>query len=77
MNDPTTCQHETTVPVDVRDHDTGGTITVARVCTSCLAQLEPGWGCPACEWQSIETRRLCDPHTRTQHALVRPCKEHA
>lgn len=77
MTDPTTCQHETTVPVDVRDHDSGGTRTVARVCTSCLAQLEPGWGCPSCEWSSFGTRELCQRVPTIHRVLVRPCREHA
>lgn len=78
MTDPTNCPHRSTVSVDVRDHDTGGTRTVARICTKCLAQLEPRWGCTDCEWESFKApRRLCDPHTRTQHTLIHPCEEHA
>lgn len=75
--DPAVCPHDDTVPVDVRDHTTGGTVTVARICRDCLAQLEAGWGCPACEWETYEERRLCDYLATVHHVLVRPCKEHA
>lgn len=77
MTNPMYCQHENTEPVDVRDHDTGGTRTVARICRDCLLQLEAGWGCGSCEWQEIDVRRLCDPPGITEPVLVRPCKEHA
>lgn len=71
------CVHTDTVPVDVRDHTTGATRTVARLCRTCLAQLHPGWGCPACEWDHHGARQLCDPVNRTTHVLAHPCKEHA
>ncbi|CAI9417292.1 hypothetical protein [Nocardioides sp. T2.26MG-1] len=73
MTDERTCPHETSEPVEVRDHTTGGLVTVARICTTCLAQLPAAWGCPACEWS--ETRALCDPVP--QLLLARPCQEHA
>lgn len=73
MIDPRTCPHEQSEPVDVRNHATGATETVARICTACLTQLSTGWGCPACEW--AEERALCDPAPRL--VLARPCQEHA
>lgn len=75
--DPATCDHEDTVPVDVRDHTTGGTVTVARICRDCLVQLEAGWRCPSCDWDTWEEQRLCDPRPTVHHVLVRPCKDHA
>lgn len=77
MTDPNTCPHDDTIPVDVRSHQTGGTVTVARICRDCLAQLHAGWGCPACDWETAEVRRLCDPRVVPLPVLVRPCKEHA
>jgi hypothetical protein len=74
---PEQCLHPTSEPVDVRDHTTGGTLAVARICVDCLAQLEPGWGCEDCEWTSYETRAMCEPMPTIVHVLVRPCKEHA
>lgn len=73
MTDPRTCPHDVTVPVDVRDHTTGGTTTVARICTTCLARLPTAWGCTVCEW--VEIRNLCEPVP--QRMLARPCQEHA
>jgi hypothetical protein len=73
---PELCDHESTQPVDVRDYTTGGTITVARICVDCLAQLEPGWGCPACDWDTFEDRRFCEVRPTVHHVLIRPCKEH-
>jgi hypothetical protein len=76
--DQAVCQHESTEPVDVRSHETGGTVTVARICRDCLVQLEAGWGCGACEWLEVEPpRRLCQTTVSVEHVLVRPCKEHA
>lgn len=77
MIDPHLCDHDRHEPVDVRDHATGGTTTVARICVDCLTQLHPGWGCTACAWNTVETRRFCDPHPTQHHYLARPCKEHA
>ena len=77
MTDPAACVHDDTVPVDTRDPDTGDTTTVARLCVDCSAQLAAGWGCPDCDWQSWEDRRLCDPAPTVHHYLARPCKEHA
>jgi hypothetical protein len=73
MIDPRTCPHEHSQPVDVRDHTTGGTVTVARICTACLEQLPAGWGCTDCEW--VDHRQLCDPGPRL--FLAQPCQEHA
>lgn len=75
--DPKYCPHEETEPVEVRDRTTGGTTVVARICRGCLAQLEAGWGCPACEWDTYEERMLCEPRPTVHHVLIRPCKEHA
>lgn len=76
MTDPRTCPHEATEPVEVRDHTTGGTVVVARICTACLDQLPAGWGCGDCEW--VEgPRRLCDLRITPLPILARPCQEHA
>lgn len=71
------CCHDDTVPVDVRNHSTGGTDTVAHLCTHCLAQLPANWTCTACDWDERSERRLCDPHDTTRRICTRPCKEHA
>lgn len=68
MTDPATCPHDRTEPVDVRDHTTGGTVTVARICTACLAQLPAAWGCTDCYW--TEARAICEP--APQRILARP-----
>ena len=73
MTDPRSCRHEHSEPVDVRDHTTGATVTVARICTTCLTQLPAAWGCTACEW--VDVRRLCDPVP--QLIPGQPCQEHA
>jgi hypothetical protein len=73
MADPRTCPHDNSQPVEVRDHTTGGTIVVARICTACLEQLPAAWGCTDCEW--VEERVLCQP--RPELVLARPCQEHA
>lgn len=67
------CPHETTEPVDIRSHTTGGTITVARICTACLVQLPAAWGCTNCTW--VDTRGLGDPAPTC--ILAQPCQEHA
>lgn len=72
MTTTTSCAHERTEPVDVRDHSTGGTTTVARICTACLDELPAAWGCPDCQW--IEERRMCDPAPRL--LLGQPCPAH-
>lgn len=69
---PVTCTHPASEPVDVRDHTTGGTITVARICTSCLDQLPAAWGCDDCEWTEI--RRVCDEVP--SRVLATPCPRH-
>lgn len=75
MTDPRLCTHAYTVPVDVRDHTTGGTRTVARICTVCLDQLHAGWGCDDCAW--VEgPRRLSDPRVTPLPVLVHPCPAH-
>jgi hypothetical protein len=73
VNDPRTCPHEHSEPVEVRNHTTGAVETVARICTACVEQLPAAWGCTRCEW--VEERRLCDPVD--QLMLARPCQEHA
>lgn len=89
--DPATCAHEDTVPVfayslgkAIEDLEVGDEVAilndarpVAHLCRDCDAQLEPGWGCVDCEWESYAQRRMCDPKATIQHVLVRPCKEHA
>lgn len=77
MTDPDVCTHDETAPVDVRDHTTGGTHTVARICTGCLTQLHRGWGCASCAWEDPGYRTLCDPRIYPLPILTRPCKEHA
>lgn len=67
------CPHETTEPVDIRNHTTGGTETVARICTACLVELPAAWGCTSCIW--VETRNLADPAPTA--ILAAPCQEHA
>lgn len=71
------CAHGHTEPVDVRDHTTGATTTVARICTDCLDQLHAGWGCPNCEWAEVDVRRLCELGPTIHHVLHRACREHA
>lgn len=73
MTDPATCPHDTTQPVDIRSHETGGTLTVARICVACLIQLPTAWGCDQCEWTQV--RRVCDPAPTL--ILAAPCQEHA
>lgn len=73
MADPRTCPHEHSQPVDVRDHTTGATETVARICTACLEQLPTAWGCSDCSW--VDVRALCDPGPRLM--LGQPCGVHA
>lgn len=73
MTDPRTCPHEDSEPVDVRDHTTGATETVARICRACLERLPAAWGCTRCSW--VEERRLCDAVPTLM--LTRPCQEHA
>lgn len=74
MIDERSCPHDTTEPVDVRSLATGAVETVARICTTCLAQLPAAWGCTACEWTE-QPRRLSDPSPTL--ILARPCQEHA
>ena len=73
MTDPRACTHPASEPVDVRDHTTGGTVTVARICTACLAQLPVNWGCTDCQW--VEVSRLCD--VVPQLVPGYPCPTHA
>lgn len=77
MTDQARCPHEATEPVEVRDHVTGTTTLVARICRACLAELPPAWQCVRCSWDVIEIRALCDPAPILHHELVRPCQEHA
>lgn len=72
MIDEQVCAHERTEPVDVRDHTTGGTVTVARICRECLTQLPAAWGCADCEW--AEERRVCD--VVPTRVLAAPCAQH-
>lgn len=72
-----TCRHTDTEPVDVRNPATGATETVAHICRTCLEQLPANWGCPACEWDEIANRRLCEPVQSTVTICTRPCEEHA
>lgn len=74
MTDEQVCPHDTTQPVDVRNHTTGAVETVARICTACLTQLPAAWGCTACEWGEAP-RRLCE--LIPDQILARPCQEHA
>lgn len=71
--EPARCPHEQSEPVDVRDHTTGGTVTVARICRACLERLPAAWGCPRCEWSEIYV--LCEYQPTL--ILARPCQEHA
>lgn len=68
----TSCAHDQTQPVEVRDRRDGGTTVVAQVCVECLEALPPGWGCDDCEW--VEQRRLCD--TAPSLLLAAPCPAH-
>lgn len=72
MNDPRTCPHDRTEPVDVRSRATGQTETVARICTYCLAQLPVAWGCAECSWVDVAT--VSDPAPVL--VLGQPCREH-
>jgi hypothetical protein len=76
VTDTTSCAHADAVPVDVRDHTTGGTTTVAHICRTCLCRLPANWGCTDCEWQEIETRLLCQATHDRALCLIRPCPAH-
>ena len=75
--DPRHCTHPNTVPVDVRNHHTGATETVAHLCADCLDQLPPNWACTNCEWIELDTRTWCDPHPVIARVCDRFCEEHA
>lgn len=76
MSDISTCRHERTETVEVRDPLDGGAgpaTVIGHVCVDCHERLPAAWGCDACEWTEI--RRLCDPvPTRL---LAQPCARHA
>lgn len=77
MISPGSCPHTDTVPVDVRDPTTGGTRTVARICTGCLAQLPAWWGCGDCETTEVVLERLlCETAPTFDQVLTRPCPAH-
>lgn len=70
------CPHANVEPVEVRNHITGGTDTVAHICRDCLEQLPAGWGCPDCKWGHTDVSTLGgDVHCF--HHLVIPCVRHA
>lgn len=82
-----TCLHADTVPVYAYLHapnpQPGGPVDilnggqpVARLCPDCDQQLPTNWGCPDCEWETYESRRLCDPEPHVTTICTRPCKEH-
>lgn len=88
MTDPAACPHETTEPVYAYLHHANPKVgdpvllvndgaPVARICTACHSQLHVGWGCPDCQWQVVELRRLCEPAPELIQTLIRPCQEHA
>lgn len=72
----TPCSHPDTVPVEVRNRTTGAVEVVAHVCASCLDQLPANWGCTDCEWEQLETRRLCDLLREITTVCTRPCPTH-
>lgn len=76
MTDTTNCDHGDAAPVDVRDYTTGGTTTVAHICRDCLCRLPANWGCTDCEWQTVETRQLCQVVPDQDLVTIRPCAVH-
>ena len=49
---------------------------VAHLCARCLTQLPANWGCTDCEWEHIESRRLCDPAPEIHTVCTRLCPAH-
>lgn len=70
MRDPSRCSHTNTVPVEA------GGAEVASLCVDCHARLHAGWGCDACQWETIELRQLCDPRPEQVRVLTHPCPTH-
>lgn len=70
-----TCPHPDPVSVVVR-HPDGAETTVACLCPDCDQQLPANWGCPDCDWEQHEERRLCDLLPNVITTCTRPCEEH-